>query len=263
MKFIHISDLHFGGDESDNEAATSRLHFIYENYPEHKLIVTGDIADDGDKEQFDRAYNALAPFRGRIYIAPGNHDFGEKGNIYSKERAKRFDNMLSNPLQQGGTFAGDNTPVVNFLIDESDKVMVIALDTNLETVDPFDFARGEVGKRQLSFLKTILPDPALKDRTKILVFHHHPLYHGNPTTILIDADELMKTITNLVDVVCFGHQHALGLWQNLNGIKYLLAADNLPGSDKPDDPPDDEAREITIMKGDISVRDIKISPTAP
>jgi len=253
MKFIHISDLHFHGDESGNEAATSRLQFIYENYPEHNLIVTGDIADDGDEEQFDWAYKALVPFKGRIYIAPGNHDFGLAGNFYERERAERFDKMLSIPLQQGGTFAGDNTPVVNFLMDEFDKIILIALDTNMETKDSRAFAQGQVGERQLSFLKTVLPDPALKDRTKILFFHHHPFIY-NQFTELIDAKELEDTIKKLVDVVCFGHQHASGLWENKNGIKYHLAADNLPEHD--------HAREINIMKGDITVKDIKIRPIA-
>jgi len=97
MKFIHISDLHFHRHESDNEAATSLLQFINQNYPDHKLIVTGDIVDDGDEEQFKRAYEALEPFKGRIYISPGNHDFGAAGNFYSRERAERFDSMLSIP----------------------------------------------------------------------------------------------------------------------------------------------------------------------
>jgi 3',5'-cyclic AMP phosphodiesterase CpdA len=254
MKFIHISDLHFHRSQSDNVAKTSLLQFIYENYPDHKLIVTGDIVDDGDEEQFNRAYEALEPFKGRIYISPGNHDFGAAGNFYSEERAVRFDRKLSIPLGQGGTFTGDDTPVVNLLMDEFDKVMLIALDTNLETENPFDFACGQVGERQLSFLNTVLTDPALGDRTKILFFHHHPFIHSDPTMKLIDARELMRTIYKLVDVLCFGHKHVSGFWENMNGIKYILAADDSPGKEK--------AREITIMNKVITVTDIKISPTA-
>ena len=53
--------------------------------------------------------------------------------FYSKERAKRFDEMLSMRLDQGGTFTGDNTPVVHVLEEGNSRVMLIALDTNLET----------------------------------------------------------------------------------------------------------------------------------
>jgi 3',5'-cyclic AMP phosphodiesterase CpdA len=260
MKFIHISDLHFQALESDNEAATSRLHFINKNYPDHNLIVTGDIADNGNEEEFAWAYKALVPFKGRIYIVPGNHDFGLLGNSYSRKRAERFDKMLSIPMQQGGTFAGDNLPVVYSLMDEFDKVMLIALDTNIETKDSRVFAQGQVGKRQLSFLKTNLPKPEWKDRTKILFFHHHPFFNDDWTSVLLDAEELMQTIYKLVDVVCFGHQHVSGLWPDREGIKYILAADNLGYVRK--DPPADTAREIIIMKGDITVKDINVIPTS-
>ena len=256
MKFIHISDLHFHRHVSDNEAATSMLQFINQNYPDHKLIVTGDIVDDGDEEQFDRAYEALEPFKRRIFICPGNHDFGAAGNFYSKERAERFDRKLSIRLQQGGTFTADDTPLVNLLIEQNDnKVMLIALDTNLETDHPFDYACGQVGERQLSFLKTVLTDPTLGDRTKILFFHHHPFIHNDPFMELMDARELMRTIYNLVDVVCFGHKHVSDSWENINGIKYVLAADNSPVKDW--------AREINIFsKIDIAVTDIKIRTVA-
>ncbi|MFA4904172.1 MAG: metallophosphoesterase [Desulfobaccales bacterium] len=254
MKFIHISDLHFHRDERDNEDAIILLQFIKQHYPEHKLIVTGDISDDGHEEQFDRAYEALEPFKDDIFIAPGNHDFGAAGNFYSRERAERFDEMLSLPLQQGGTFTGDLTPVVNFITDEHDKIMLIALDSNLETDHPFDFACGEVGERQLSFLNTILLDPFLSDRTKILFFHHHPFIHNDPFLELKDARELIRTIYQRVDIVCFGHKHASELWKNINGIQYFLASDNSPGKDW--------AREIDITQGVITVKDIPISSTA-
>jgi predicted phosphodiesterase len=131
--------------------------------------------------------------------------------------------------------------------------MLIALDTNMETTDSRAFAQGQVGERQLSFLKTILPNPAFKDRIKILFFHHHP-FDYDYLTKLIDAKDLLNTIENLVDIVCFGHQHVSRLWENTYGIKYILAAGSLPK--------DDQAREINIMKGDITVKDIKISSIA-
>ena len=144
MKFIHISDLHFHMNAADNTAANKLLSNIGEHYPDHKLIVTGDITDDGHPKQFKNAWDGLKPFRGNVFIAPGNHDFGAKGNFYSRERARRFDEMLSMPLQQGGTFTGDNTPVVNIVQEGDVRAVLIALDTNLETYTPVDFACGAV-----------------------------------------------------------------------------------------------------------------------
>ena len=47
MKFIHLSDLHFHRRKKDNKEATNVLEFIKKQYPNHYLIVTGDIVDDG------------------------------------------------------------------------------------------------------------------------------------------------------------------------------------------------------------------------
>jgi 3',5'-cyclic AMP phosphodiesterase CpdA len=250
MKFIHLSDLHFHTFPEDNMKSTATLDFVGRNYLEHGVIVTGDIADDGKEEQFDAAFTSLSQFLGRIYICPGNHDFGAAGNFYSRERAERFDRMLSVPLKQGGTFTGDATPVVNILKDDTTEVMLIALDTNLETEHPFDFASGEVGDPQLASLNTILSAPDSADMVKILFFHHHPFMHNNPFMELEDARKLFRTVYSRVDLVLFGHKHVSGMWKNANGIFYILAADNSPGKDF--------AREIEVVGKTIAVRDVPI-----
>jgi 3',5'-cyclic AMP phosphodiesterase CpdA len=250
MKFIHVSDLHFHRDRRDNEDADTLLETILKKYSEHVLIITGDIADDGHKLQFSNAFEALNPFKGRVFIAPGNHDFGAAGNFYSRERALLFDEMLSRPLEQGGTFTGDSTPVVNIIGDGENPIMLIALDTNLETDHPFDFACGEVGTGQLSVLNRLLSNPLSADQIKILFFHHHPFMHCNPFMELKDASDLMRVIYQKVDVLLFGHKHVSGKWENCNGIQYVLASDNSPGKDW--------AREITVEKKKITVQDVPI-----
>jgi 3',5'-cyclic AMP phosphodiesterase CpdA len=252
MKFIHISDLHFHRNKKDNKDAEKVLKFIKDNYPKHNLIVTGDITDDGHEIQYENAFKALAPFKGRIFIVPGNHDFGAAGNFYSKERAIRFDEMLSIKLGQGGTFTGDNTPIVHVLNEGNTNVMLIALDTNLETLHPFDFACGEVGEKQLSGLEAILTGPQSFNMIKFLFFHHHPFMHGNPFMELVDAKQLMRTIYNRIDVLLFGHKHASEKWENYGGIKYVLASDNSPGKDW--------AREITVKGPDVSMEPIMFNP---
>lgn len=252
MKFIHISDLHFHRGKEKNQEAEALLKTIKKRYPAHYLIVTGDIVDDGHSRQFENAYNALAPFKGKVFIAPGNHDFGAAGNFYSRERAERFDEMLSARLDQGGTFSGDNTPMVHILEEGDDRVMIIALDTNLETDHPFDFACGAVGERQLSALDTILTSPQNANMTRLLFFHHHPFMHGNPFMWLQDAETLMRTIYNRVDVLMFGHKHVSEEWKNMSGIKYLLASDNSPGKDW--------TREITVENQEISVKQTTVKP---
>ena len=250
MKFIHLSDLHFHRHNDNNVEALKVLENIKQKYKDHHLIITGDIVDDGHEKQFKRAFEALEEFTGRVFICPGNHDFGAAGNFYSRERAERFDKYLSIRLEQGGTFTGDATPVVNVLEENDQQVMLIALDTNLETEHPFDFACGKVGKKQRKALNTILSDPTTTNMVKILFFHHHPYMHGNPFMELQDGRKLMRTIYNRVDVVLFGHRHVMDMWQDVNGIQYILASDNSPGKKY--------AREITIVQDVITVDDIEI-----
>jgi 3',5'-cyclic AMP phosphodiesterase CpdA len=223
---------------------------IKENYPEHGLIVTGDITDDGAALQFENAYKALEPFKGKVYIAPGNHDFAAAGNLYSEERAHCFDTMLSIRLQQGGTFAAFNSPVVNVVKDASGAAMLIALDTNLETPLLFTGARGKVGDEQLTLLGRVLSDASSADCAKLLFFHHHPFIHSQPGMFLVDADDLFNTIYGRVDVLLFGHKHTTGQWSNVNGIKHILASDNSPGKDW--------VREISIEGKQITVSDVSL-----
>jgi 3',5'-cyclic AMP phosphodiesterase CpdA len=253
MKFIHISDLHYHKNKKDNKAADKVLKALKANYPKHNLIVTGDITDDGHNEQYENAYKALNPFKGKVFIVPGNHDFGAAGNLFSKERALRFDSMLSQRLDQGGTFTGDNTPIVHVLEEGNTRVMLIGLDTNLETLHPFDFACGVVGEEQLSGLDAILSNTESASMIKILFFHHHPFMHGNPFMQLSDAEQLMRTIYNRIDVLLFGHKHTSEKWENYGSIKYVLASDNSPGKDW--------AREITVKGSDVSMEPIMFNPT--
>jgi hypothetical protein len=58
--------------------------------------------------------------------------------------------------------------------------MLVALDTNLQPVDPFDSVSMEVGCGQLPVLDTILTNPAGVGKGKMVFFHPHPFTHGNP-----------------------------------------------------------------------------------
>lgn len=251
IKFLHLSDLHFHRDPNDNAAAERMFRFVREKHQDHHLLVTGDITDDGHPEQYDNAFNALAPWKGRAFIAPGNHDYGAAGNFYGRERARRFD-RLCDDLKQGGHFAADNEPLVNIVKSGDTQVMLIALDTNLETDHPFDFACGQVGEKQLRALDVLLNGNAARSYVKILFFHHHPFVHNDPFMEIKDARELWRTVYGRVDVMAFGHKHVSDMKVGYGGMRYVLAADNAPGKAM--------AREITVKGGDVSVVEVSIEP---
>lgn len=250
MKFLHLSDLHFRSQPEHNREILATLDVIREQYPSHSLIITGDITDDGHEVQYELAYQALDLFVGRIFLCPGNHDFGAKGNLFSQERAERFDRMLAIPLQQRGTFCGENLPVLHVLQEEGQQILLIALDTNLETLSPFDFACGQIGATQLTALNSLLSDHDIAEMIVIVFFHHHPFLHGDRFRKLLDARELVRILYERVHLVLFGHQHVSKMWVNTLGIPYILACDNSPGKAL--------AREITIVQRTIMVQDVSI-----
>ncbi len=232
MKLLHLSDLH------------NKFDVLKSIGPECILVITGDITDNGSLEEYEQAFIALEPFIGHIFICPGNHDFGKVGNFYSKERAECFDKKLSIPLGQHGFFSGDNIPIVNTI----DDVRFIALDTNLETYTPFDFACGEIGSRQLSELDKILDKS--KDKIKVLFFHHHPFVFSDPFMELKDARELAQIVYGRVDIMLFGHKHKRGYWKDRWGIPHILASDKSPRSRI--------ASEIIIENGKIEVNYMEV-----
>jgi hypothetical protein len=68
---------------------------------------------------------------------------------------------------------------------------------------------------------------------------------------LKDARQLTRIMYNRVNVLLFGHKHVMGKWENCNGIRYVLASDDLPGKEW--------AREITVEKGEVSATEIRIA----
>ena len=223
MKILHISDLHIHMNEKKNERVVQALNYIYKHYPDHIIVVTGDIVDSGTKEQYERAYQLLFPFCGRILVCPGNHSEGIKGNFYNKVCAKMFDDFLSLPLKQNGTYYGYNSPVVSNIKD----FRFIGLDSNIESNSAFRFAQGIIGNKQLKLLKPLLDTAQIK----VLYFHHHPFMYTDPTMRLKDSKKLEKVITGQVDVLLFGHKHVPQTWQGKWDIPWICAADALGDAD--------------------------------
>ncbi len=105
IEILHVSDLHLGKNAYMNGLAKSLLKAASERYPfagkeNTYLLVTGDITDHGRKGEYDRAGQALSPFKDRVFITPGNHDYGSLGGTDLLRGAKRqyFDDPFANAL---------------------------------------------------------------------------------------------------------------------------------------------------------------------
>jgi hypothetical protein len=211
IEIFHVSDLHFGKSDDQNKKAQSLLDGIWQRYSftdsnSRYLLVTGDITHDGTKEEYEFAKKALLPFKGRIFITPGNHDYGSwLGMAYCKKMAQYFDKPFAETLEFHHPFIGKR--VFNCQLNTlNDKIMVIGLNS-CRKVGITDISQGEIGESQRIELDELLRN-ADDQIPKIVFLHHIPHKDAVPKFIMTlrDWKELMAIISGKVDALAFGHQ---------------------------------------------------------
>jgi hypothetical protein len=211
IEIFHISDLHFGKSDSQNQKAQHLLDGIRQRYSftdsnSRYLLVTGDITHSGTTEEYDLALKALLPFKGRIFITPGNHDYGSwLGMAYSKKTAQYFDDPFARTLEFHHAFRCKR--IFNCQLNTlQDKVLVIGLNS-CRKVGLIDISQGEIGECQRMELDELLRN-ADDQIPKIVFLHHIP--HKDAVSkfsmTLRDWKELMAIVSGKVDALAFGHQ---------------------------------------------------------
>ena len=135
-----------------NGLAKSLLKAVSERYPfagkeNTYLLVTGDVTDHGRNGEYDLAGQALTPFKDRIFITPGNHDYGSWGGTdYNEEKAKHFDVPFASALGFKHPFF-DKKVFVRELQDESGHTLMMIGLNSCAKVGVEDWAQGEIGER--------------------------------------------------------------------------------------------------------------------
>lgn len=224
-KFLHISDLHIRSTRIEgNYSVEKRLKRINERFPDHILLITGDIVDDGLPDQYKEALRLFQPFMSRILCCPGNHDFGDFGNLFSQHAKTTYRQFA---LLTGCGYWGKSYPFASRIWQVEVDMRIFLLDSNLHTYRPWDFARGDIGQRQLDILLRLFCPGDIN----ILLLHHHP-FARNLAGELRDWKRFMEAIRGKADVLCFGHKHKWGYYPDKYGIPHVLAADSLKESDK-------------------------------
>lgn len=199
MKLIHISDLHIGKSEKQNNKVKHFLDGIKRKHSDlSALLITGDITNDGTKEQYKIATNFLQDFN--VIVCPGNHDYGRIGNFFSEKYVHNFMNSFV-PYRNCYNFFWDKYEIV---------AEVSCWDSCLHTTSILDFARGKIGKEQLENLKFYL-DSCGDDVWRIVLLHHKPFslsWYEQSFMKLEDAKEFLEIVEPRADVVCYGHSGA-------------------------------------------------------
>jgi 3',5'-cyclic AMP phosphodiesterase CpdA len=241
IKFIHLSDLHIHGSnmKEDNVNTVKIIDYIIARYADYNkgekpvVLITGDITDDGKKNQYKNAVKILGPLVNEgfeVLACPGNHDYGPAGNIYTEKSQQLFQDYILGELLNIKK-AGDSSVTMEDLYPmqkSSEEVLFIGLDSVVGNEDELlHFASGEVGKPQRKKLTEILLDPSNTGKKIVVYFHHHPFYRHlfkKLTLEMDDAKEVMRILSTRVDFACFGHKHESDIWTAEHGIDWILAS---------------------------------------
>ena len=215
IEILHVSDLHLGKNAYMNGLAKSLLKAACERYPfagkdNTYLLVTGDITDHGRKSEYEIAGQALSPFKDRVFVTPGNHDYGSWGGTdYTEEKAKYFDDPFASALGFKQPFF-DKKVFVRELQDESGNTLMMIGLNSCAKVGMEDWAQGEIGESQRNELADILAKYDAKI-PKILFLHHIANKDAAFPFIMTlkDWKKLMAVVRDKVDVIAFGHQGKL------------------------------------------------------
>lgn len=209
-KIIHLSDLHVGCGGFKKRFSMVVDNLVFEKSDkasQYVIVVTGDLVDNANnKNSYSKVKIGLDKLKKsgfkHILVVPGNHDYGtgDKGN-------SKFVKLFKD------AFFGEerNYPKTDII----DEIAFIGLDSIAEELHWYDelFAEGELGKKQLQRLGSILQESKICScRKRVIYLHHHP-FEWRPLHQLKDSHVLKEVLMQAIqtgisiDAILFGHNH--------------------------------------------------------
>lgn len=185
MKIIHISDLHFGAENTD---AIQALLKTFKSIQYDLLIVSGDITQRALPSQFKAAKLFLEEIEGRKLIVPGNHDIP-------------FYNLLKRAVSPFYDYKKYINSDLSFECDTEE-----ALILGLNSANLWHGKNGKMSHDSLMRLMTFFEENTTKP--KIFVLHHNFLKLPGMHAAIADRKMIMDMLTACkVDIVLSGHLH--------------------------------------------------------
>ncbi len=181
------------------------LACVAEKQPD-AIILTGDLAHNGDPEAYDQLYDLVSALNIPAYWLPGNHDRPD----IARDRLSRSPFVTADQVEIGGW-------------------NLILLDSTLATAI---YGEGEISSDRLQRLRTQLD---ATDRPTAIALHHHPIPMNidwldtigvtNASEFLAHLDQSAPSASaghaknNPVKLVMFGHTH-LEFTGDCHGIQF-------------------------------------------
>ncbi|WP_103350983.1 metallophosphoesterase [Amycolatopsis sp. CA-128772] len=212
MIIAHLSDLHLdGGSRADDRVAAAMGYLNGLAKPVDAVVVTGDIADHGEPEEYARAA-ALLKYPAPVLVCPGNHDV----------RAAFRTGLLDLPASDG--------PID--LAQEIDGVLFALCDSTIP-----GRGAGFLADETLAWLDGVLSGG---DGPAFVAFHHPPVEVGVPLVDAIrqaGAERLASVLARhpRVKALLAGHVHT-GASTTFAGVPLRIAPGVVSGSLLPAEP---------------------------
>ncbi len=209
ITIAHISDFHVGSVHFVSNLMNRTILELNELQPDI-IIVTGDLTNEGYKQEYNTANAYLANLEcERIIVVPGNHDSRNVGFLHF------------------GDLFGKRHGLVRYR-----GVTVAAVDSSEPDLD-----YGKIGRERYPW---IIDNLKPLDDFKIFALHHHLLPvpgTGRERNIVYDAGDLLEVLIYAgVDLVLTGHKHVPYVWE-LEGMFVVnagtVASLRLRGRTKP------------------------------
>ena len=210
--FAHLSDLHLdGGSRADARAGTVLRYLRAFERPVDAVIVTGDIADHGEPEEYQRAAELL-DLPCPVVLCPGNHDV----------RAPFREVLLGEP--------GGDAPICH--TTEVAGTLLVSCDSTIPGK-----GAGYLADETLAWLDETL---AGHEGPSLIAFHHPPLDVGVPPVDVIRQTgehrlaEVLHRHPDVTALLC-GHVHT-GATTTFAGVPVRIAPGVVSGSLLPAEP---------------------------
>lgn len=247
---LHISDLHFTKEKNDNDEPIKSIINDYKNYLDifidkieelnkknniNNIIITGDLTDNGDAEEYIRVdlfLNNLCKKinfkKDNIIIVPGNHDINWKNNLnafdngktnnpsikpyeYHKEKFRDFTKFYNNFYQKKSIVFNPSNSIVRTYINKTNKLTILGINSCFKE----SYVKGDhYGYVDDQSLKNELNKLNIKNNAynNIAIFHHFCEGFGDNSNISIKNWREVQDILNSFNILTyiFGHEHTDG-----------------------------------------------------
>ena len=195
MRIVHLSDLHFGTEET---AVVDALKTVIMRASPDLVVVSGDVTQVGSGTEFRAANDFLESLEAPVLVVPGNHDI-PRYNLWQR---------FTNPYRRYRRHIGEELCPVY----EAGNVVVVGLNTARRALPHWNWANGAISNDQLDMLENVYEESAA--RYRVCVFHHpiHDMVNAPLDTVVFGARRAQEALRRLkVDVVLTGHVHHASL----------------------------------------------------